>query len=192
MTDITLLIEQARGGNKDASDQLFTALYGELKRLARVQLAGGTPPMHATSLVHEAYFKLAHGASMAIKDREHFYATASCIMRQVVIDHIRARNTQRRGGGLRIDPLDTGALRVVAAAEADDQVLALDGALDKLSVLDPALGKLVELRFYGGLELAEISGLMDRSERSLKRDWRRARAFLCAELSDIELPSPAA
>lgn len=191
MTDITLLIEQARGGDKGASDRLFAALYGELKRLARAQLAGGAPPMHATSLVHEAYFKLAHGASLAIHDREHFYATASCIMRQVVIDHIRARNTQRRGGDVHFDPLDTGALGVVAA-EADDQVLVLDEALDRLAGLDPALGKLVELRFYGGLELSEISTLLQRSERSLKRDWRRARAFLCAELADPGLSSPAA
>lgn len=182
MSEITALIGQARHGDRQAGERLFTALYGELKRLARGQLAGGDAPMHATSLVHEAYCKLARGATIAINDREHFYATAARIMRQIVIDHVRARDAQRRGGNLRIDALDTGALRIAALPETNDQVLALDAALERLTALDPQLGKLVELRFFGGLELNEISGLLDRSERSLKRDWRKARAFLYSEL----------
>lgn len=183
MSDITVLIGQARNGDRQAGEQLFAALYGELKRLARGQLAGGDAPMHATSLVHEAYCKLARGATIAVNDREHFYATAARIMRQVVIDHIRARDAQRRGGNARIEALDTDALRVAASPDADDQLLALDAALNRLGALDPQLGKLVELRFFGGLELDEISGLLERSERSLKRDWRKARAFLYAELA---------
>lgn len=191
MTDITVLIGQARGGDRDAGDRLFAALYGELKRLARGQLAGGDAPMHATSLVHEAYMKLARGAAIAINDREHFYATAARVMRQIVIDHVRARDAKRRGGDARIEALDTGAMRVAAAEECGEDVLALDGALDRLSALDPLLGKVVELRFYGGLELAEIGVLLDRSERSLKRDWRRARAFLYSELAGTEVaPGP--
>lgn len=190
MTDITVLIGQARGGDRDAGDRLFAALYGELKRLARGQLAGGDAPMHATSLVHEAYCKLARGATIAVNDREHFYATAARVMRQIVIDHVRARDAKRRGGDVRIDALDTGALRVAASESANEDVLALDSALDRLSALDPLLGKVVELRFYGGLELSEISGLLDRSERSLKRDWRRARAFLYSELATVAVPLP--
>lgn len=185
MSDITVLIGQARNGSRQANEQLFAALYGELKRLARGQLVGGDAPMHATSLVHEAYCKLARGAAIAVNDREHFYATAARIMRQIVIDHVRARDTQRRGGNLRIDALDTGAIRIAAMPDSDDhQVLALDTALTRLGALDPQLAKLVELRFFGGLELNEISGLLDRSERSLKRDWRKARAFLYSELAD--------
>ncbi len=187
MTDVTVLIGQARDGDRDAGDRLFAALYTELKRLARGQLAGGDAPMHATSLVHEAYMKLARGAAIAVNDREHFYATASRVMRQIVIDHVRARDAKRRGGDVRINALDTDALRAVASEGAGDDVLALDAALDKLAALDPLLGKVVELRFYGGLELSEISGLLDRSERSLKRDWRRARAFLYSELGDVEM-----
>lgn len=183
MSEITELIGRARSGDRQAGDRLFAALYGELKRLARGQLAGGEAPLHATSLVHEAYCKIARGADIAVNDREHFYATAARIMRQIVIDHVRARDAQRRGGNLRIDALDTGALRVAASPDTDDQVLALDTALNRLGALDPQLGKLVELRFFGGLELSEISGLLDRSERSLKRDWRKARAFLYSELA---------
>lgn len=183
-SNITTLIGQARGGDREASDRLFSSLYGELKRLARGQLSGGEAPMHATSLVHEAYEKLARGAVVAVNDREHFYAVAARIMRQIVIDHIRARDAQRRGGGVRMESLDTGALRIAASEGGSDELLALDAALSKLSELDPQLGRLVELRFYGGLELTEITGLLDRSERSLKRDWRRARAFLYAELAD--------
>lgn len=183
-SSITTLIGQARSGDRGASDRLFSSLYGELKRLARGQLSGGESPMHATSLVHEAYEKLARGAVVAINDREHFYAVAARIMRQIVIDHVRARDAQRRGGGVRVDPLDTGALRIAGVDGCSDELLALDAALTRLGELDPQLARLVELRFYGGLELSEITGLLDRSERSLKRDWRRARAFLYAELGE--------
>lgn len=188
MADITQLIGQARDGDRQAADALFAALYGELKRLARGQLAGRDAPLHATSLVHEAWCKLARGAQVAVNDREHFYAVAARVMRQVVIDHVRARDAQRRGGDCRIDALDTGAMRVVGEQPAED-ILALDAALDRLSELDPQLARVVELRFYAGLELSEISGLLDRSERSLKRDWRKARAFLHAELAGTPDPS---
>ena len=179
--DITELIGQARDGDRQASERLFASLYAQLKQLARGQLVGGDAPLHATSLVHEAYMKLARGADVAIRDREHFYAIAARVMRQIVIDHVRARDAQRRGAGMRPNGLDSGALAVAAEQRGED-VLALEDALEKLMAVDPALGKLVELRFYAGLELAEIAAIVDRSERSLKRDWRRARAFLYAEI----------
>ncbi len=187
MSEITELIGQARDGNRQASERLFASLYAELKHVARGQLAGGDAPLHATSLVHEAYVKLARGADVAIRDREHFYATAARVMRQIIIDHVRARDAQRRGAGVRPNGLDSGALAVVAEQRGED-VLALEDALERLMQLDPALGRLVELRFYAGLELSEIAALVDRSERSLKRDWRRARAFLYAEIGDADGP----
>ena len=192
MVEITELIGQARSGDRQAGNDLFAALYGELKRLARGQLSGGDAPLHATSLVHEAYCKLARGADVAINDREHFYAVASRVMRQIVVDHVRSRDAKRRGGDMRIDALDTGALRIAAAETFNgDEVLALDRALDRLSALDGQLAKVVELRFYGGLELSEISSLLERSERSLKRDWRRARAFLYSEIAGDQPPMEA-
>jgi RNA polymerase sigma factor (TIGR02999 family) len=190
LADITQLIGHARDGDRQAADALFAALYGELKRLARGQLAGRDAPLHATSLVHEAWCKLARGAEVAVNDREHFYAVAARVMRQVVIDHVRARDAQRRGGDCRIEALDTVALRVVAGEQPAEDLLALDAALDRLAELDPQLARVVELRFYAGLELSEISGLLDRSERSLKRDWRKARAFLHAELAGAAAQAP--
>lgn len=186
LSEITELIGRARAGDRDAAEGLFAALYGELKKLARGQLAGGNAPLNATSLVHEAYCKLAIGADIAVNDREHFYATAARVMRQIVIDHVRARNAKRRGGDQRIEALDSHALRVLADAGDSEQMLALDQALDELAVMEAPLARLVELRFYAGLELSEITALTGRSERSLKRDWRRARAFLYRQIAQAQ------
>lgn len=197
MGEVTELIGQAQAGDRAASDRLFSVLYDELKRLARAQLVGANSPLHATSLVHEAYCKLSRGAVFAVNDRQHFYALAARAMRQIVINAVRARDAQRRGGDVHIDALDTQALRAVAAEGLGEDVLALDEALGQLAQLSPQLEQLVELRFFAGLELTDIAPLLDRSERSLKRDWRRARAFLYARLGDggedtSPLPPPAA
>jgi RNA polymerase sigma factor (TIGR02999 family) len=180
VTDITELLGKARGGDRAASDALFAALYQELRRLAAGQLRG-EDAQRATSLVHEAYEKLVRHGGIAVNDREHFFAVAARTMRQIVIDHVRARNAQRRGGGEIVVAIETTAMEA-AAHGRDDEVLALDDALRRLADVDPALARLVELRFYAGLELAEIASIGERSERSLKRDWRRARAFLYREL----------
>lgn len=192
MDEITELIAQAQTGDRAVSDRLFCVLYDELKRLARSQLAGSNAPLHATSLVHEAYCKLSRSSGLAINDRHHFYAVAARAMRQIVINVVRARDTQRRGGDVRIEPFDTQALRLAADDGLGEDVLALDEALGQLAELDPMLERLVELRFFAGLELAEIAPLLDRSERSLKRDWRRARAFLYARLGGESAGEPPA
>lgn len=191
MGEITELIGQMQTGDRAVSDRLFSLLYGELKRLARAQISGSNSPLHATSLVHEVYCKISRGANLAINDRQHFYAVAARAMRQIVINAVRARDAQRRGGDVRIDPLDTHALKLAASEELSEDVLALDEALAQLAALDPQLERLVELRFFAGLELSEIALLMDRSERSLKRDWRRARAFLytCLHGEDADASS---
>lgn len=182
MSEITQLLEQARAGSPDAAKALFVGLYDEMKRLARRQLQSGNAPLQATSLVHEAYCKIALGKALAVNDRQHFFAVAARVMRQIVLDAVRARNSQRRGGELRLVQLDTQLLKAAVAVDKDDEVLALDEALETLEACDPELAQLVELRFYAGLELSEIRALNGRSESSLKRDWRRARAFLLAEL----------
>lgn len=181
MTEITEIIGRARAGDQVASERLFATLYDELRRLAAGQLRGDER-MRATSLVHEAYLKLAHHGAVEINDRGHFFAVASRVMRQIVIDHVRARGRLRRGGDVQFATLDTSALQA-AAQERDEDVLALDAALIRLADLDAPLAALVEMRFYAGLELAEIAVVQDRSERSLKRDWRRARAFLQREIA---------
>lgn len=181
MSEITELIGLARQGEKAASERVFVLLYDELHRLAAGQLRGEVA-MRTTSLVHEAYLKLAKHGAIDVNDRGHFFAVAARVMRQIVIDHVRARAAQRRGGDMRIASLDTTAMQA-AAQERDAEVLALDNALERLDAVDAPLAALVEMRFYAGLELAEIATVMERSERSLKRDWRRARAFLQHEMT---------
>ncbi len=179
MAQITEWLGRARAGDREASERVFAALYDELRRLAAGQLQGDA--MRATSLVNEVYLKLAHHGALDVNDRSHFFAVAARAMRQIVIDHLRARGAVRRGGDQPHVSIDTTALQAVAE-HRDEEMLALDEALGRLADVEPALANLVELRFYGGLELAEIAGVTDRSERSLKRDWRRARAFLYREL----------
>ncbi|MEO8460233.1 MAG: ECF-type sigma factor [Dokdonella sp.] len=181
MTEITELLGQARSGNPQASERLFAVLYDELRRVAAGQLRG-EDGMRATSLVHEAYLKLAGHGGIEVNDRGHFFAVAARVMRQIVIDHIRARAALRRGGEVHFAPIATTALQA-AAENRDEDVLALDDALGRLAEIDPQLAALVEMRFYAGLELTEIAKVQDRSERSLKRDWRRARAFLQHEMT---------
>ncbi|MDZ3823089.1 MAG: ECF-type sigma factor [Pseudoxanthomonas sp.] len=178
MSDITALIAQARGGDGAAVDRLFAALYAELKVLARRQAGAFEGASHATSLVHEAYLKLAPAAVAQANDRVHFCALAARAMRQILIDQVRARDARRRGGDYRLVGLDSEVLRIAADGRDEGELLALDVALGQLADHDPDLARLVELRFFAGLELAEIASLVDRSERSLKRDWRRARAWL--------------
>ena len=183
MAQITEWLGRARAGDREASERVFAALYDELRGLAAGQLRGDDA-MRATSLVNEVYLKLAHHGALDVNDRSHFFAVAARVMRQIVIDHVRARGARRRGGDQPHVPIDTTALQAVAE-NRDDEMLALDDALGRLADVEPALANLVELRFYGGLELAEIAGVIDRSERSLKRDWRRARAFLYRELGGV-------
>jgi RNA polymerase sigma factor (TIGR02999 family) len=181
VAQITELLGRARAGDHDASERVFAELYDELRRLAAGQLRG-EDAMRATSLVNEAYLKIAQHGALDVNDRGHFFAVAARVMRQIVIDHVRARSALRRGGELHFAPIETTALEATAAGR-DDEVLALDSALVKLGDLDPKLAALVELRFFAGLELAEIAAVNERSERSLKRDWRRARAFLQREIA---------
>jgi RNA polymerase sigma factor (TIGR02999 family) len=180
-TDITELIGQSRAGDPLAAERLFAGLYDELRRMAARQLRGDNA-MRATSLVHEAYLKLAQHGAIEINDRGHYFAVAARVMRQIVIDHVRARAAVRRGGDVQIASLDSGALQAAGEQRGED-VLALDAALIRLASVDPSLAALVELRFYAGLELAEIAAVQERSERSLKRDWRKARAFLQREIA---------
>lgn len=176
----------ARGGDRVAGDAAFAAIYADLRRLAQRQLAGQGPGLGATSLVHEVYMKMAR-PGMQANDRQHFFAIAARAMRQLVVDDARERAASKRGGGQRALTLDEGLHDQPLDTRLDD-LLVLDQALDRLAALDRELASLVELRFFGGLELEEISQLTGRSERSLKRDWRKARAVLHAALAEREVP----
>ena len=183
--DITVLLDAARGGDRGALDNVLSTLYRELHGMARRQLAGQRGhTLDATALVHEAYLKLAGrgDGSPRFDDRAHFFAYAASAMRSVVVDYAPQRLAQKRGGDLhRVTELPEeleGGLRL------DEDMLGLDIALNRLADVDPRLAKVVELRYFAGLSELEIAALMERSERSIRRDWQKARMFLLASLDE--------
>jgi RNA polymerase sigma factor (TIGR02999 family) len=181
--DITELLDAARDGNRGALDQVLATLYQELHAMARRQLAGQHGhTLDATALVHEAYLKLVGRNTAQFDDRAHFFAYAASAMRSVVVDYARQRLAQKRGGDLhRVTELPEeleGGLRL------DEETLGLDNALTRLAAVDQRLAQVVELRYFAGLSELEIAALLKRSERSIRRDWQKARVFLLASLKD--------
>ena len=181
--DITDLLDAARDGNRGALDQVLATLYQELHSMARRQLAGQHGhTLDATALVHEAYLKLIGRNTAQFDDRAHFFAYAASAMRSVVVDYARQRLAQKRGGDLhRVTELPEeleGGLRL------DEETLGLDTALTRLANVDERLAQVVELRYFAGLSELEIATLLKRSERSIRRDWQKARVFLLASLKD--------
>ena len=176
MAELTELIARARDGDKTASDRLFAAVYEDLRRIAARNLRGGRDGMRTTSLVHEAYEKLARPEALDLNDRRHFFAVAARAMRQIVIDHARERAAGKRGGAF-VQVTFDGA-EDEAPQAGFEELVAIDDALARLEALDPRLARLVELRFFGGMNLEEAGAAIGLSPTTLKRDWRRARAFL--------------
>lgn len=164
----------------DMADDLFVRVYEELRRIARSQRrgAGGPPTLDTTALVHEAYLKLNGDAAKRDIDRVHFLSLAARAMRQILVDHARSRSRFKRGG----DCVITGLRDDVRAPGEIVDLLALDAALAELAQIDPRAGSIVEWRIFSGLEIAEIARLQNLAERTVFRDWRRARAFLVDRL----------
>jgi RNA polymerase sigma factor (TIGR02999 family) len=182
MAELTELLVRARTGDRAASERLFRAVYDDLHRLAARQVArGDSAGMSSTSLVHEAYLRLARPESLAVSDREHFFAIAARAMRQIAVSHARERLAQKRGGGTPETTL-SAAEQQPATTGGHEQMIALDAALSALDQAEPRLARLVELRFFGGLDLDEAGRLLGFSPTTLKRDFRKARAFLHAHL----------
>jgi RNA polymerase sigma factor (TIGR02999 family) len=180
--DVTALLRAARHGDAAAAEDLFGVVYSDLKRIARRQLggSGSGSTLTTTALVHEAYLRLARPGNLELNDRTHFFAVAARAMRQILVDHARRRLAEKRGGGVMALELDEG--RVGAADDRADLMVALDGALAKLERVDERLARLVEWRFFGGMTFEEAAAGMELSDRTLKRDWKRAKAFLFREL----------
>ena len=176
---VTQLLERARAGDGRALDAVYATLYDELKRAARLQLRRHRDNVETTALVHEAYLKLAGGARLAAHDRNHLLALSARAMRQVLVDHARIAQAQKRGGGV-------DALTLTMGPGSDEravvEVLALDELLASLHRVDKRAAQIVELRYFGGYEESEIAAMLGVSERTVRRDWRSARAFLLAEL----------
>ncbi|SHE46526.1 ECF-type sigma factor [Thermomonas hydrothermalis] len=182
--DITVLLEAARTGDRTAMNQVLATLYQELHAMARRQLAGQQQghTLDATALVHEAYLKLVGRGGAHFDDRSHFFAYAASAMRSVIVDYARQRLAQKRGGDLhRVTELPE---ELESGVRLDEDVVALDEALKQLSAVDPRLTQVVELRYFAGLSELEIAALLQRSERSIRRDWQKARLFLLAILQE--------
>ena len=180
--EITRLVQAAGEGDRAAFEALFARVYDELKVLARKQLslsAGHT--LNTTGLVHEAYLKLAQPGGTDLRGRVHFFALAAKAMRQIVIDRARARIADKRGGGAQLVDI-AEASDIVDSELGPDELLKLDRALTQLAADEPRLADLVELRFFAGLEIQDIAVMHAVSERTLNRDWRRAKAHLHAAL----------
>ena len=183
IAEITQWLDSGREGDRGALDRVLSTLYQELHAMARRQLAGQQAhTLDATALVHEAYLKLIGRQTAQFDDRAHFFAYAASAMRSVVVDYARQRLAQKRGGDLhRVTELPEeveGGLRLA------EETLGLDTALTRLAAVDERLAQVVELRYFAGLSELEIASLLKRSERSIRRDWQKARLFLLASLKD--------
>ncbi|HSR65820.1 MAG TPA: ECF-type sigma factor [Xanthomonadaceae bacterium] len=181
--DITGWLDAARGGDRGALDRVLATLYQELHAMARRQLAGQHgQTLDATALVHEAYLRLVGRHAAQFDDRAHFFAYAASAMRSVVVDYARQRLAQKRGGDLhRVTELPE---EVEGGLRLDEEMLGLDTALTRLEAVDGRLAQVVELRYFAGLSELEIASLLKRSERSIRRDWQKARLFLLASLQE--------
>jgi RNA polymerase sigma factor (TIGR02999 family) len=182
------LISRAEAGNAGASEQLFTALYAELHRLADIQLKriGADLSLGTTTLLHEAYLDLAGREGVQFPDQARFLGYATRAMRNLVIDYARRAQAQKRGGGT-FEITVTPSLAGGSAAAADPAELErLSEALDELAGLEPALAQLVDLNFFCGYSFAEIAAMRGVSERTVQRDWRKARLLLHHNLAGAE------
>lgn len=179
---ITELLAEWSGGNQAALDELYPLVYEELHRLARRYMSrerkGHT--LQTTALINEAYVRLVDQRNVQWANRSHFFAISAQIMRRILIDHARRHAYAKRGGGARQVSLDE-----TAAIVLDDlsELLRLDEALQSLAELDPRRGRVVELRYFGGLNNEEIAGVLNISENTVIRDWNMARAWLYRQLT---------
>jgi RNA polymerase sigma factor (TIGR02999 family) len=174
---LTSLLSKADAGDARARDALFATLYDELHRLAEAQLrrSGGPITLGTTTLLHEAYLEVSKREQLSFPDRSRFFGYAARAMRGLILNYVRDRGAQKRGGELTFTSLDD---RDVAAATPPEDLEHLDRALQELSSLEPALAELVDLRFFGGLSFAEIATIRGVSERTTQREWAKARALL--------------
>lgn len=175
------LFRRWRAGDEDALRHLLPLVYEELRRLARRHLRRERPDhtLQTTALIHEAYLRLVDQGTPTVRDRCHFVALTSHLMRQILVDHARARLAKKRDGGCRITLAED--LAVAEAGEVD--VLAVDDALSRLARLDAQQARVVELRYFGGLSIRETSEALGISEATVKRDWATARAWLHREIA---------
>lgn len=184
--DITELLAQWQGGNQQAMQSLLPLIYDELRRLAQHHLRGerSEHTLQSTALVHEAYLRMVKPGSVHFENRAHFFAIASQLMRQILVDYARNRGAAKRDGGNRVNLGEAAELGQPKGVD----LVALDDALRILSQMSPRQSRIVELRFFGGLSIEETSAFLGISPATVERDWAIARAWLHREISGSTPP----
>jgi RNA polymerase sigma factor (TIGR02999 family) len=180
---ITSLFESAERGDAAASEALFAALYAELHRMARRELSrrGGHVTLGVTTLLHEAYIKMSDRDGVAFPDRARFMAYAARVMRGLIIDHVRRRHARKRGGLFEITVLET---TIADRVDNERELQQISDALDDLAAIDRALAEVVDLKFFCGFSFAEIAAMHGVSERTVQRQWEKARLYLHRAIGD--------
>jgi len=181
--EITRLLKAWGRGDAAAMDQLAPLVYGELHHIAHGRMRKESPghSLQTTALVNEAYLRLVNANEVDWQDRAHFFAVSAQMMRRILVDSARARDSEKRGGGVARISLDES---IDGIEECFGEVLALDDALHALAKMDPRKATVVELRFFGGLSVAETAAVLRVSEQTVLRDWKLARAWLMREMSN--------
>jgi RNA polymerase sigma factor (TIGR02999 family) len=182
MGEVTQLIERAREGDRGAFDRIFELLYPELRQIARRRLSRNVRDglVDTTVLVNECYLKFVQRESLTLNDRAHFLAYSATVMRSIIVDAARAALTERRGGDAQHMTLSSEMLD--ALPNPADEILDVHAALDDLARIDARLARVVEMRYFGGMEDAEIAEALNLSRRTVTRDWEKARLLLAQAL----------
>jgi RNA polymerase sigma factor (TIGR02999 family) len=180
---LTDLIHQANAGDDGALKRVFDAAYADLRKVARMRLSkrGRGPLLDTTSLVHESYLRFANAGRLSLRDRQHFLRYAGHVMRSVIVDCVREGQAARRGGDALQVTLDTGINDGTVAEEAE--ILNVHEALEDLGRYDQRLVQVVEMRYFAGMTEAEIADALDLGERTVRRDWEKARLLLAKALA---------
>lgn len=183
MGNVTLLLRQAREGDRAALDELVPIVYQELRRVAAHQLRheGHRLTIQPTALVHEAYLRLVDNPRIQWQDRAHFFAVSAQMMRRILVDHARARDAQKRGRGVTHVTLDHAGEEAAQQQQLID-ILILDETLHRLEAIDPRQAQVAELRLFAGLTVDETATALGVSARTVKSDWQMARAWISREL----------
>ncbi len=189
--EVTLLLQAWSAGDRGAGDRLFGIIYGELRRLARGQIHRSNVPItiQATDVIHEAYLRLAKQDATDWKNRAHFYAIAATVIRRVLLDYARHRLADRRDRRQEL-PLEAAQNQETMTLERADELIQLDTALEQLREQDTRRARVVELRYFAGLEIAEIAEVLQVSQPTVKRDWAFSRAWLRTRLEGNGLDGP--
>lgn len=183
---LTDLLQLVARGDRDAFHRVFSVLYPDLRLIARARLRqqGGPAHLDTTALVHESFLRLVNASQLVVTDRKHFFTYAAKTMRNIIVELAREHLAQRRGGGAPVVRLDTVLADELGPPPADASLIAIHDALLALEQVDPVLAQVVEMRYFAGYSETEIAELTGSSERTVRRQWDKARAFLLATLQE--------